>query len=133
MQDIVHTVAIGEEIFKAISFWEVGEVSKQIPLRRAGFLATQLTSPQVVDGVAKLLAKSDLDRLKSKANRKKFLQAEQILSSVWDVAKMQKGQPEEDVMTVAFASRWEVACLLQLASTHAAENVARFGCLCASF
>lgn len=79
------TVAIGEEIFKAVCSWDLQEPSTQFPFLRAALLACQLTSPKIQDGTARLLAKADLDRLKGGSLRQKLLQAEEILAHGYQV------------------------------------------------
>ncbi|CAE7681438.1 unnamed protein product [Symbiodinium sp. KB8] len=79
------TVAVGEELFKAVCSWDLQEPSTQFPFLRAGLLACQLTSPKIVDGTARLLVKADLDRLKGANLRQKLLQAEEILAHGYQV------------------------------------------------
>ena len=94
------TIAVGEEVFKAIAFWEVNEPSNQFPLIRAGCLACQLTSPKVTDGVAKLITKSDLDKLKSPSLRPQLLKAEHLLNDAWQI--IQDSQGHDDDVIPAF-------------------------------
>ena len=93
-QQLSITVAIGEEVFKGVTFWEVAEPSNQFPLVRAGFLACQLTSPKVVDGVAKMMAKADLDKLKAGSQRQFLLKAENLLNDAWKIAEQASDQEE---------------------------------------
>ena len=79
------TVCIGEELFKAVISWDLQEASTQFPFLRASLLACQLTSPKIVDGTARLLVKSDLDRLKGANLRQNLLQAEQMVSHAYQV------------------------------------------------
>ena len=74
------TVCIGEELLKAVTSWDLQEASTLFPFLRASFLACQLTSPKIVDETARLLVKSDLDRLKGANLRQNLLQAEQMVS-----------------------------------------------------
>ncbi|CAE7228312.1 unnamed protein product [Symbiodinium sp. CCMP2592] len=79
------TVCIGEELFKAVTSWDLQEPSTQFPFLRASLLACQLTSPKIVDGTARLLLKSDLDRLKGANVRQNLLQAEQMVAHAYQV------------------------------------------------
>ena len=79
------TVAVGEELFKAVCSWDLQEASTQFPFLRASLLACQLTSPKIVDGTARLLSKSDFDKLKSANLRQNLLQAEQMVADAYQV------------------------------------------------
>ena len=57
---------LGEEYMKAVSFCTFAEADTLFPMLRAGLLAAQLTSAKEVDGVARMLTKSDVEKLKSK-------------------------------------------------------------------
>ena len=63
-----------------VTSWDLQEASTQFPFLKASLLPCQLTSPKIVDGTARLLVKSDLDRLKGANLRQNLLQAEQMVS-----------------------------------------------------
>ena len=79
------SVSIGQEMFEHITLWNLGEVSTQAPLLRAGMLAAQLTAPKVMDGQGRCLNKADLDRLKQVGLRPKILAAESHLKDAWEI------------------------------------------------
>ena len=56
---------LGEDFIKGVTE-TVFSASRRCPHLRTAFLAANLVSPKVVDGVAKLLAKSDIEKLRSK-------------------------------------------------------------------
>ena len=79
------SVSIGQEMFEHITLWNLGEVSTQAPLLKAGTLAAQLTAPKVMDGQGRCLNKADLDRLKQVGLRPKILAAESHLKDAWEI------------------------------------------------
>lgn len=59
------TAKVGEEFFTALVDTKM-HASKALGHVKQGFIATNLTSPRVVDGVSKLLTKSDINVVKGK-------------------------------------------------------------------
>ena len=60
-------VKLGQEYFSAVTHLVFPAKSKVYPHIRTALLATNLISEKIVDGVARLLTKSDVERFKSKA------------------------------------------------------------------
>jgi hypothetical protein len=58
------SLVIGEEFMDATTNLQFKTLDSSFPWIRAACLAAQLTSPQATDGIAKLLNKSDLEKLK---------------------------------------------------------------------
>ena len=58
------SLVIGEEFMDAITNLQFKTLDSSFPWIRAACLAAQLTSPKATDGIAKLLNKSDLEKLK---------------------------------------------------------------------
>ena len=66
--------------------------SKRYPHVRTGLLATNLVSPKVVDGIARLLVKADVERLRSKDKVPVIDKAEDTMAHRWDVAAKLVGE-----------------------------------------
>ena len=78
-------LALGEEFVTALVDMEVSKVEKMV-CTRVAMMACNLVSPKVQDGIAKLLTKSDVDKLKGKAVLEKALLTEQRLLYAWKLA-----------------------------------------------
>ncbi len=76
---------LGETFLSAVASAKFPTESSKFPFLRGAMLATNLISPKakVVDGVAKLLSKSDVTTIASKPMLVKATAAEQILSEAW--------------------------------------------------
>ena len=77
---------LGEEFLQAVTEAKFGSASKLYPHIRTGLLAANLVSPKIVDGLARLLVKSDVERLKAKANAAAVDFAENSLAEGWTEA-----------------------------------------------
>ena len=76
---------LGEEFIKSITELQFQSLSKLYPHVRTGLIATNLVSPKVIDGFARLLVKADVDRLKSK-DRAAFIDScEVTMSHGWEL------------------------------------------------
>ena len=73
---------IGEEAMCSVTYLEFKDKTTTFPWLRASILCANLSSPRVVDGVAKLLLKSDMDRLKAKPES---LQVENAIVANWQL------------------------------------------------
>ena len=76
---------IGEEFMNAVAYADFKVEGNVFPFIRAACLAAQLTSPKSQDGIAKLLTKTDMEKLKSKGMQKQLVLAEQGMALAWDV------------------------------------------------
>lgn len=76
---------LGHEFFKAVTETVFSTVKPYAHLR-TGLLATNLVSPKVVDGVSRLLVKSDVEKLKAKNKMPMIERSEKIMSSGWEMA-----------------------------------------------
>ena len=76
---------LGETFLRAVASARFPTESSKFPFVRAAMLATNLVSPQhkIVDGVAKLLSKTDVAGMASKRMLAKATAAEQSLSEIW--------------------------------------------------
>ena len=77
---------LGEEFMKAVAETSFGP-SRLMPHLRTAFIATNLISPKVVDGVAKLLVKSDVERLKAKDKTDIVNSVESDFAAAWAIAE----------------------------------------------
>ena len=75
------SIMIGEEFFRSLANAEFKGTAA--PFLRAAFLMTQLTSTKVVDGVARLLLRSDVDRLRAAKAAGGLASAENVLKQGW--------------------------------------------------
>lgn len=82
---------LGEEFLKAVTEARFGSVTKKYPFTRTGMLATNLVSPRVVDGVSKLLVKSDVERLKATDRAMDLDTAEDTMAQGWATATTHMG------------------------------------------
>lgn len=78
---------LGEEFLTVVTetSFNNSSVTKRHPHIRTGLLATNLTSPKVVDGVARLLVKSDVERLKHKSQANRVDEAEETMRQGWEL------------------------------------------------
>ena len=61
------SIVLGEDFVRAVAYTTFSDdLSTIYSLTRSGLLVTQLTSEKIVDGVAKMLNRSDVDKLKHK-------------------------------------------------------------------
>ena len=77
---------LGEDFIKGVAE-TVFSASRRVPHLRTAFLAANLVSPKVVDGVAKLLVKSDVEKLKSKDLAATVDDSESELAEAWGIAE----------------------------------------------
>ena len=78
---------LGSEFLGAVVNASFQTNSTLFPHVRTALIATNLISPKVVDGIARLLVRSDVDSLKRKENLQKLLDIEGALSHAWDIVK----------------------------------------------
>ena len=67
--DFGENKALGEEFVTAVVGIDIS-VTDKVPCIRAALVVTNRVAKKVVDDIARLLTKSDIERLKSKAVRK---------------------------------------------------------------
>lgn len=78
---------IGEEFWRAVTDTVLHPSPvQQCPHLRTGFIATNLVAPKVVDGIARLLVKTDIATLGKKDKRATVEEAESMLTHGWDAA-----------------------------------------------
>ena len=77
---------LGEDFIKGVTE-TVFSASRRVPHLRTAFLAANLVSPKVVDGVAKLLVKSDIEKLKSKDLASKVDASESEMATAWSIVE----------------------------------------------
>ena len=80
---------LGEDFTELLSSYNFKNTSTTFPFVRSALCTAQMTASRglVKDGVARLIVKSDFDRLKSKANMEKTEKAEKCLQDAWEVCK----------------------------------------------
>jgi hypothetical protein len=86
---------------------------------RTGLLAANLISPKVVDGIARLLVKSDVEKLKNTSMKAKLDSCEDLLSAAWN--KITVSQAASSVAghrdhCYATYGRFSIRCILHLVS-----------------
>ena len=83
------TVALGQEFTELLAFTDFKQSTTKCPFIRCSLCCTQMTASRqhIKDGVAKLVVKSDFDKLKSKGQVSELLQAEKLLSEGWVLAE----------------------------------------------
>ena len=77
---------LGEEFLTAVTNVTFSSASNLYPHIRTGLIATNLISSKVVDGISRLLVKSDVERLKHNQRAKIVAKAEEIMEAGWNVA-----------------------------------------------
>jgi hypothetical protein len=77
---------LGEELITSVVDVNFGDFSTLVMTRVAVVLAN-LTADKIVDGVSKLILKSDIERLKSSANKPKTIALDEILNKGYNLAK----------------------------------------------
>lgn len=73
---------IGEEAMCSVAYIDFKDTTTTYPWLRASLLCANLSSPRIVDGVAKLLLKSDIDKVKAKPES---LQVEKAIVANWQL------------------------------------------------
>ena len=76
--------ALGEEFVTAIADFEFSKTEKIIHMR-VSMIVTNLVAEKVVDGIARLLVKSDVDKLKSKALVEQTSANESRIRTAWTI------------------------------------------------
>lgn len=92
------TLKLGEEFLVCLTELQMpGELRIYICMR-AAFIATQLTSsgPKCKDGYGKLLTVADINALKSKENKSKVDEAEDVLLAAWKATRLMVSAGEID-------------------------------------
>lgn len=77
---------LGEEFLRAVTDAAFPSLTTRYPHVRTALLATNLVSPKVVDGVARLLAKADVERLRAKSSIPLLDKVEGMMAHAWEVA-----------------------------------------------
>ena len=75
-------VHLGEDFLLACTNTTIS-VNDMTPMIRVALLATNLTCDKIVDGIGRLLLKSDVEKLKSKKLQPKVCEAEELLLGRW--------------------------------------------------
>ena len=78
------SLALGQEFMVSVTETHISSVNS-FPMVRIGMIATNLTAPpsRVIDGHARLVTKSDIEKLKSKKMSDKINQVEEALEAAW--------------------------------------------------
>ena len=76
---------LGEEFLAALTFADFKDGECTYPFIRASLWACQLHSQKHSDSISRLLAKSDVERLKTAALKPQIKSAEQLLKISWDL------------------------------------------------
>ena len=73
---------MGEEFMRTIADTRFSE-AKRFPRSRQAFIAMNLVSPKVVEGIGKLLAESDIAKLAGKEKLLELEAAEECFEEAW--------------------------------------------------
>ena len=95
---------LGQEFISAVTNTCFG-ATRNVPHLRTGLLACNLVSPpgKVIDGVSRLLVKSDIEKLKGKAKTAQVDAAEKVMADGWDsaIAMVEAGSAKKSEMNMA--------------------------------
>ena len=75
---------LGEDFLTAVTEAQFPSLVNRYPHLRTGILATNLVSPKMTDGIAKLLVKADVDRLRSRERIQKVDASEATMGHGWE-------------------------------------------------
>ena len=78
---------LGESFWRQVVEMNFSISTTKLPMLRTAFICTNLTSPKVVDGVARLLAKIDLLALCRKDRLLDLQAADSLLADAWQRAQ----------------------------------------------
>ena len=78
------SVWLGEEFMTAVTKVDLKSKTTLYPFCRAAMVAANLGSSKTVDGIAKLLARADLEKLKSPQQKTRLDACERLLKLTWD-------------------------------------------------
>ena len=117
------SLILGEVFLTAVSFAEFKflERSTTAPFLRAACIATQLTANRSEDGVAKLLVRTDIDRLKGQKMGAKVSEAEAVMAAAWQVLQNAQDKGLDQVIGAGIFGKFCTRCVLHLL------DKARFG------
>ncbi len=76
---------LGEEFVKAVVGVSVSK-SEKVNYVRCALVATNLVAEKVTDGIARLIVKSDVDRLKGNEKKESTVQADTDIKTAWELA-----------------------------------------------
>ena len=87
------SLALGQEFMVSVTETHISSVNL-FPMVRIGMIATNLTAPpsRVIDGHARLVTKSDIEKLKSKKMSDKINQVEEALEAAWHESSKSKNE-----------------------------------------
>ncbi len=92
---------LGEDFFKSTIAVKVGQLQLRMPYVMIAIAAANLLSQKVVDDVAKLIVKADIDRLKVKDAVEKVTQCNNMLKEGWDATARLLADGQMDDSTAA--------------------------------
>jgi len=81
-------IKLGEEYLKAVTEAQFPSATLMFPFVRTALVATNLISPKVVDGIAKLLTPADVSRLKAKDQLSTLEGLETAMQHAWSVVQL---------------------------------------------
>ena len=79
------TLLVGQEVMATLATFDFRDATCMFPMLRVAYWATLLTSPKTQAGFAKIITRSDLEKLRSDSMRSQVEQAETILQDAWKV------------------------------------------------
>ena len=85
-RSINSTLLLGKEFMSYLAHLDFKHPTNLFPMIRLAAWACQLTTTRHEDGFARLLTRSDLDRLKSKDLEEQVVEAEAMLADAWKTA-----------------------------------------------
>jgi hypothetical protein len=91
------SVTLGETFWRAVAEMSFQTKESKLPLVRVALILTNLTSPKIEDGLARLLVKSDVAKLVSKAKLQTVMAAEKRLGECLQIARTLKDQSLDGV------------------------------------
>ena len=100
---------LGEEFVTAVDAFDVSKTEK-VPFLRAALVAANLVTEKVVDGVSRLVVKSDVERLKGKDMKSKSVEVDRCIARAWDIVDNAKqegmiSEEQGDLMVGRFMTR----------------------------
>ena len=111
------TLLLGQEFIATLATMEFKDPHQVFPVCRAAIWACMLTTNKASDGFAKLLSKSDLDRLKAPTMLAKIKEAEGMLKDSWQAMEtMKAADPEKESHAHKVFGRMAVRSILHLTS-----------------
>jgi hypothetical protein len=105
---------VGGEFFEALVDLKL-KGSTTFPFLRTAVLATNLAGDKIVDGIARFITKSDIDKLRANKMQSNVAEVEELLLEAWNLQALAvEAEEEQEVEALMAFGKLSVRCVLWL-------------------